>query len=287
MAEFQGDYRGFTFGKLNDNDEYDSNCHSSFYGIVRTSSSNRYEDKLNGTLKDNTQARTNADGTFYFGTTISQKQFTVNFAFDHMTETQLNNMKKWLNPKEIKDLVFDEDNPNITSGRILKKWKAKVTGQTSVKHLCFDENNQRIYKGDGSIQFTCYYPYAFGDEISLANGEVVKGELEIPFIMTLIYGSPTDIPKDTESYIRNISDTKRFTFWFNSTIYNVTKLEWNTKTGLVKASYNQKTDGNGNIIQPAGENVIIPVYGDTLAKLEPGDAYVVQGFTIKYSPQYL
>ena len=105
--------------------------------------------------------------------------------------------------------------------------------------------------------------------------------------MILEYGSPTDILKDTESYIRNTSNTKRFTFWFSSTIYNVTKLEWNTKTGLVKASYNAKTDDNENIIQPAGVNVVIPVYGDTLAKLEPGDTYVVQGFTIKYAPQYL
>ena len=84
--DFIGEYRGFTFGKTN-NGIYDDNCHSSYYGIVRTSSSNRYEDKLNGTLKENTQSRTNADGTIYFGTNITQRQFTVNFAFDSMSES--------------------------------------------------------------------------------------------------------------------------------------------------------------------------------------------------------
>ena len=37
---------------------------------------------------------------------------------------------------------------------------AKCTNMPQFNFLCFDENNQRVYKGEGSVEFTCYYPYA-------------------------------------------------------------------------------------------------------------------------------
>jgi hypothetical protein len=39
-------------------------------------------------------------------------------------------------------------------------YSAAVTGNATAKHLCFDEGNGVVYKGDGSIQFTCYFPFA-------------------------------------------------------------------------------------------------------------------------------
>ena len=52
----------------------------------------------------------------------------------------------------IHDLVFDESP--------YKVYSAKVAGAASIKYLCFENNGKRVYKGDGNLQFTCFYPYA-------------------------------------------------------------------------------------------------------------------------------
>jgi hypothetical protein len=55
--------------------------------------------------------------------------------------------------KQIHDLIFDEVPYKIYS--------AKVTGSATIKYLVFEEkNNKRVYKGEGSVQFTCYNPFA-------------------------------------------------------------------------------------------------------------------------------
>jgi hypothetical protein len=51
-------------------------------------------------------------------------------------------------------LIFDE--------MPFKKYYAKVTGSASIKHIPFAEGaTNRVYKGEGSIQFTAYDPYAY------------------------------------------------------------------------------------------------------------------------------
>jgi hypothetical protein len=61
-------------------------------------------------------------------------------------------MKRHFGDKKIHDLVFDE-NP-------YKIYSAKVTGSATLKYIPFEEKvkneTKRIYKGEGSLQFTCY-----------------------------------------------------------------------------------------------------------------------------------
>jgi phage-related protein len=66
-------------------------------------------------------------------------------------------MKKWLNGKEIKDLWFAEA-PH-------KVYSAKVTGTSQMTSLAFAEDGKRVYKGKGTIQFTCYNPYAHTPDV--------------------------------------------------------------------------------------------------------------------------
>jgi hypothetical protein len=55
--------------------------------------------------------------------------------------------------KGIHDLIFDE--------KPYKVYRAKVTGTATLKYLPFTEGNtNRLYKGEGTIQFTCYEPFA-------------------------------------------------------------------------------------------------------------------------------
>lgn len=141
------DYAGFIFnGK-----------HSSDLGIVRTSNGSRFDENLLPTIQDKTVQVPGGDGTYFFGSYFMQKQFTIPFAFDSLTEEKFKELKAWLGDKKIHDLIFDE--------APYKVYKAKVTGSATINHIPFmelDENGDeiRIYKGEGSIQFTCYQPYA-------------------------------------------------------------------------------------------------------------------------------
>lgn len=146
--EFKGDYLGFSF-----NDK-----HSSEFGIVRTSNGSRFEQKMIPTLKDKTIDKPNNDGQYYAGSTYSKKDIIVSFAFDNMNEEQYQLFRRWVTDKNIHRLVFDED---VTEGWY---YMAKITGNATIKHIAFLEGSQRIYKGEGSITFSCLNPYKMKDE---------------------------------------------------------------------------------------------------------------------------
>lgn len=136
------DFVGFTYNGV----------HSSNLKIYRTSNGNRYDDNITAAMTDKTVDVPGGDGQYYFGTTFKNRTFTVNYVFDSLTEGDIRRIKQTFSGDGIHDLVFDE--------RPYQVWSAKVTGTASMKHLCFEENGQRIYKGEGSITFTCYYPFA-------------------------------------------------------------------------------------------------------------------------------
>lgn len=136
------DFIGFTYNGV----------HSSDLKIYRTSNGSRYDDNITATMTDKTVDVPGGDGQYYFGTTFKNRTFTVNYAFDNLEETDIVKIKEVFCGDGIHDLVFDE--------HPYKAWSAKVTGTASMKHLCFEEKGKRIYRGEGSITFTCYYPYA-------------------------------------------------------------------------------------------------------------------------------
>lgn len=120
--------------------------------IYRTSNSNRYEEGIIPTLKETTASVEGQVGQYYFGTKIEQKVFNISFAFDNLTDGDIREIKKTFSGDGIHDLIFDE-NP-------YKVYSAKVTGNATMKHLAFEQNGRRVYRGEGNIQLTCYYPYA-------------------------------------------------------------------------------------------------------------------------------
>ena len=143
MSEFKGDYMGFTYNGV----------HSSVLGIVRTSDGSRFNENLLPTIQDKTVQVPGGDGTYYFGSYYTQRQFSVSFAFDSLTEEQVARLKSHFGDKQIHDLIFDETP--------YKVYSAKVTGTATLKHIPFGEGTTgRTYKGEGTIQFTCYWPFA-------------------------------------------------------------------------------------------------------------------------------
>ena len=164
---FEGDFIGFSF----------NNRHSSEFNIKRVSDGSRFNENLLPTLQDKTAQVTGGDGTYYWDTSYTQKPFPISFAFDNLSEKQFRELRQWLGVKELCPLIFDE--------APYKVYTVKVTGTPTLKYICFDKeveedketelistenlngsyvqgakSNQRVYKGEGTIQFTAYYPYA-------------------------------------------------------------------------------------------------------------------------------
>ena len=142
-----GDFIGFSLdGK-----------HSSSLGIVRVSDGSRYNENLLPTMADKTTQVGGADETYYFGTDYTQKLFTISIAFDDMTEEQYRELKRLCASKKLMRLVFDE--------APYKYYMVKMTGNPTLKYVGFDGYNEdgeieRVYKGEGSLTLTAYYPYA-------------------------------------------------------------------------------------------------------------------------------
>lgn len=126
--------------------------HSSEMGIKRVSDGSRYSEDALPAFQDKTVQVPGGDGTYYFGSYYTQRTFPISFAFDELTEQQFKNLRDWLGDREIHELVFDE--------RPYKVYMAKTQSTPNLKYICFESKDQRVYKGEGSINFVCYYPYA-------------------------------------------------------------------------------------------------------------------------------
>lgn len=144
--------------------------------IYRTSASNRYETGMFPSIKDTTASVAGQIGQYYFDTKVETKAFNVSFAFDELTESDIRKLKQTFTGKDIHELIFDEEP--------YKAYSAKVGGSSTIKHLCFESNEQRIYKGEGTVQFTCYYPYARNRKTVPAAAEIDNAAVQIQFIET-------------------------------------------------------------------------------------------------------
>ena len=139
------DFYGFSFG----------NYHSSDFGLYAVSSGNRYEKNLLPAPSDTTSELAGADGTYYFGQIYKNRELKINVAFDSIKESTWRKMAQVFASDKLQDLIFDE-NP-------YKVYRAKLKSKPDFKFVCFkdSENGERIYKGEGTLTFVCYHPYAF------------------------------------------------------------------------------------------------------------------------------
>lgn len=162
MSVLQGDFIGFTLG----------DTHSSELGIIRTSDGSRFTQNLLPSYSDKTIQVQGGDGTYYFGTNYNRRVIPINFAFDNVTEDKIRKMQHLFGKRELQDLIFDE--------YPYKVYKVKISGDPFLKTICFDKGesdsilqtkdslynpkegvfNGRIYKGEGSVSFVCYSPFA-------------------------------------------------------------------------------------------------------------------------------
>lgn len=138
------------------------------FNIYRVSAGNKYREDLAPTLKDTTAEIPGSDGMQLLSVYHAQRVFNINIAFDKITDGKIREIKNWLNGRKVCDLWFAE--------APYKVYSAKVTGQPQITFIPFDEDGQRVYKGEGTIQFTCYQPYAHTPTYVLdSNGQYLEG----------------------------------------------------------------------------------------------------------------
>lgn len=127
-----GDFTGFSFNGF----------HSEDLGIVRVSDGDRYKDELMPEFDDATVDIPGGDGIYYFGSYYKSKKFTINIAFDHLTELQYRNIRRIFSTRKPGTLIFNE--------APYKCYKVKLESPISLDTICFDEKiveNQNKNKG--------------------------------------------------------------------------------------------------------------------------------------------
>lgn len=139
------DYIAFSFQGLHSYEDF---------GVYRISDNNSgYNDSLTPPLTDKTAEHPARDGQFFFGSQHKSKIINIKIAFDNLSESKLKQFKRWLDSDNTGPLWFAEAPHRV--------YWAKITGTATTTSIAFtDENGDRIYKGTGSIQFTCYDAYA-------------------------------------------------------------------------------------------------------------------------------
>ena len=137
----KGDFIGFSFNGYRSED----------LGIVRVSDGSRYNEDLLPTSQDKTVQVPGGDGFYYFGSDYTQKQISINIAFDNLNEADFRKLQQVFGTKELGKLIFDE--------KPYKYYMVK-SGKPQLKYICFGKEGERTYKGEGTLSFIAYYPYA-------------------------------------------------------------------------------------------------------------------------------
>lgn len=247
MGGIKGDFTGFQFGE----------SHSSDFGITRVSQGSRYNDNLLPNLQDKTAQVPGGDGTYYWDSNYTQKPFNLNIAFDDVTEENFEQLRRWLGTRDIKRLIFDETP--------YKYYMAKVSSPPQLNYICFDVGDARVYKGEGTIQFVCYYPYAKSvykwlneynnsnkDEWSIVSGmKDIQGDYDKPGTRINLYNPgimETDftlriVPNDEEITIKNETNNNTLKLKAFSLKAEDDSVQYNSKTNLLEGVNNGTLTG--------------------------------------------
>ena len=285
-----GDFIGFTFNGV----------HSSDMGIIRTSDGSRFNENLLPASTDKTVQIPGGDGTYYFGSNYTQRQIPISIATDELTETQFRQLKQWLGDKQIHPLVFDE--------APYKTYMVKTSSIPTLKFICFDnitKNNgeivvNRVYKGEGSLQFIAYFPFArctkkYLSEYTDSNKEewasasgllITQGGYDGTGAEINLY-NPGDIETDFFAYYARTSLKRLTKIYINSNILNFnfsnndnvidTYIRINSKANLIEGCdenfkptgtlYNKFITSGDFFKIPTGENQLLSV-GANCVKIE-------------------
>lgn len=125
--------------------------------IVRVIDGDRYNEDLNPELEDIAVDNGMQDGQIYIGTYHRKRKFPIKFAFDNLNRDKLALVKRVFGDLQVHDLWFAE--------APYKVYDARIAAPVTLRYIPFDENGQTVYKGEGTVEFVCDYPYAHTPDI--------------------------------------------------------------------------------------------------------------------------
>lgn len=173
MSVFSGDFLGFQLGDI----------HSSTLKITRVSSSGWYSDTITPNFSDLVANVPGVNETYYWDTNFTQKPITLNFAFDDVSDGELRRIQQVFNFKGVQKLVFDETS--------YKYYMVKCSAPPTIRYICFDQDEYRIYKGEGEARLVAYFPYGIASYNSNVtynkNGSIIANQGDLPCDSTIIY----------------------------------------------------------------------------------------------------
>lgn len=126
--------------------------HSSALGFVRTSNGDRYNLSLLPSFEDQTAQVQGRDETYYFGLNYTDKNISIDIAFDEINESRFRKITKLFSDRKPHKLILDESP--------YKYYNVKIAESPEIDYLCFDNGGERIYKGEGSLSFVAYNSFA-------------------------------------------------------------------------------------------------------------------------------
>jgi predicted phage tail component-like protein len=135
------DFTGFSYNGV----------HSSELGLTVVSGGNRLSTNLLPTFKDKTTTVEGRHGNYFYGSTYDNRTFNISVAFDDLHEEQIRRIQLLFKKQEIGELIFDE--------APYKVYLAKLNSAPRLDFICFD-GPVRIYKGELSLNFISYAPFA-------------------------------------------------------------------------------------------------------------------------------
>jgi hypothetical protein len=172
-------------------------------------------------------------------------------------------------------------------------YSAKLTGQSNIKTIPFFENGQRVYKGEGTVEFISYWPYAHtpdfvgatgtnsGKKLSSYNAFLNKEEWSEASGLTnsvAVGANPGQIPAHfilTKTGTTSANTTFKVATSVITVTTQTTDLQWDSKTGIVSGLVN-------------GVRKPVPYTGDSLGTIPVGGTSTLQlnGGTLDYDYWY-
>ncbi len=217
--------------------------------IKRVSNGSRYTERITPNIKDSTIDIPGGDGQYLLSSFYSSAPITINYAFDSMTNEDIRQFKKVFDGKEIKKLIFAEHNDRY--------YMAKVSSNPSMTYIAFDKDDDLVYKGEGTIQFQCYCPFALSNTPK-SNG-YNEGDIAVPFIIELNNGANNITINNKQQTITIYGEDNNTYVW--DTEIGLIYLKDN-KLKVVKADstcgFTPKIEINGRI--PTGATIIERYY---------------------------
>lgn len=137
---------------------------ASDFNLVVVSTGDRYTPPVYGSVNANTSTVAGKQGVYKWKTQIGAKNIQVRIAFDSLKAEDMNLIKEWLDPMQIRQLFLSEEPYKYyyacVSQDISLSFLPFLEGSQTVKNITY---NKGVYKGEFTIDFLCIDNYGYSD----------------------------------------------------------------------------------------------------------------------------